>query len=69
MNFSSVSEFINMGGHGLYVWLSYGAALIIIAYNVAAARWKQQRAWQMVRDRERRRAAEQAPLDRESKLS
>lgn len=57
MNFSSLEEFIAMGGHGLYVWLSYGAGLIIVVYNVVAARMKQKRALQTVRDRERRRAA------------
>lgn len=57
MSFSSLEEFIAMGGHGLYVWLSYGAGLIIVGYNVVAARLKQKRALQMVRDRQRRRAA------------
>ncbi|MDZ7670669.1 MAG: heme exporter protein CcmD [Gammaproteobacteria bacterium] len=57
MNFSSLEEFIAMGGHGLYVWLSYGAGLIIVVYNVVAARMKFKRALQAVRDRERRRAA------------
>lgn len=56
MSFSSLEEFIAMGGHGLYVWLSYGAALIIVIYNVVAARLKLQRAFQAARDRERRRA-------------
>lgn len=57
MSFSSLEEFLAMGGHGLYVWLSYGAGLIIVVFNVIAARVKQRRAFQMVRDRQRRRAA------------
>ncbi len=32
--FESFSEFIQMGKHGLYVWLSYGIGLLIIIYNV-----------------------------------
>ncbi|WP_277253050.1 heme exporter protein CcmD [Neptunomonas phycophila] len=34
MQFSTFSEFINMGGHGLYVWLAYGIALAIITANI-----------------------------------
>ena len=30
MNFESFTEFLLMGGHGLYVWLSYGVGLFII---------------------------------------
>lgn len=30
MQFSSFSEFIDMGGYGFYVWLSFGAAALIL---------------------------------------
>lgn len=30
MQFSSFSEFVNMGGYGFYVWLSFGAATLIL---------------------------------------
>lgn len=36
-----MSEFLHMGGHGLYVWLAYGisfAALAILALRPLAAR-------------------------------
>jgi len=33
MFFDSFTELMNMGGHGLYVWLSYGIAGVIIAQN------------------------------------
>lgn len=36
MSFSSFSEFLSMGGHGLYVWLSYALGLIVILINLAA---------------------------------
>lgn len=35
MQFSSLDEFFAMGGHGLYVWLSYGftiVSLILLVY-------------------------------------
>ncbi|ANF27757.1 MULTISPECIES: heme exporter protein CcmD [Pseudomonadaceae] len=35
MNFSSFSEFIAMGNHGLYVWTSYGISLAVLILNVA----------------------------------
>lgn len=35
MNFSSFSEFIAMGNHGVYVWTSYGISLAILVLNVA----------------------------------
>lgn len=34
MQFSSLSEFINMGGQGLYVWSSYGISVLVLAANV-----------------------------------
>ncbi|NOQ35266.1 MAG: heme exporter protein CcmD [Methylococcaceae bacterium] len=32
--FASFADFLAMGKHGLYVWLSYGIFLAIILYNV-----------------------------------
>ncbi|WP_027852723.1 heme exporter protein CcmD [Marinobacterium litorale] len=34
MSFNSFSEFLSMGGHGLYVWLSYALGLIVILANL-----------------------------------
>lgn len=34
--FASFADFLQMGKHGLYVWLSYGIFLSIIIYNVSA---------------------------------
>ncbi len=30
MQFDSLTEFLNMGGHGIYVWLAYGATLLTL---------------------------------------
>lgn len=57
MSFDSVHDFLAMGGHGLYVWLSYGAGLIIVGYNVVSVRLARRRFFQHARDRERRHAA------------
>lgn len=34
MAFESFAEFLNMGGHGLYVWLSYGLGLLVVLLNL-----------------------------------
>jgi heme exporter protein D len=33
-SFETFSDFIQMGKHGLYVWLSYGISLVVILYNI-----------------------------------
>ncbi|HEY5717623.1 MAG TPA: heme exporter protein CcmD [Motiliproteus sp.] len=34
MYFDSFAAFIDMGGHGLYVWLCYGIALCVLSFNI-----------------------------------
>ncbi|MGB1271444.1 MAG: heme exporter protein CcmD [Endozoicomonas sp.] len=36
MHFDSWTGFLEMGGHGLYVWSAYGVAFLVIAYNLLA---------------------------------
>ncbi len=43
MSFDSFSEFLAMGGHGLYVWLSYALGLVLIVYNLLAPRRERKR--------------------------
>lgn len=33
--FSSIADFLSMGGHGAYVWTAYGLCLATLALNVA----------------------------------
>ena len=42
MPFDSLSAFLHMGGHALYVWLAYGAGMVLIAYNLLAPRLRYQ---------------------------
>lgn len=35
--FESFAAFIDMGGHGLYVWLCYAIGLAVITYNIVSA--------------------------------
>ncbi len=32
MQFDSFADFINMGGYGFYVWLSFGVSAILLVY-------------------------------------
>jgi heme exporter protein D len=36
MNWSSLSEFLAMGGYGLYVWGSFGMCALVLAVESAA---------------------------------
>ncbi len=38
MQFDSWSEFVAMGGHALYVWLAYGATLLVLLGSYASVR-------------------------------
>ena len=35
--FESLQALVEMGGHGLYVWLSYGIGAAVIIYNLMSA--------------------------------
>ncbi|MBT4162999.1 MAG: heme exporter protein CcmD [Gammaproteobacteria bacterium] len=34
MSFDSLSAFVSMGGHGLYVWMAYGVTLVVLLTNL-----------------------------------
>lgn len=36
MFFDSFSDFLAMGGHGLYVWSAYGIAAVVLLGNIIA---------------------------------
>lgn len=57
MSFESVGEFVAMGGHGLYVWLAYGATLLVIGINVLQLRGARRRLLRELRSLAERRAA------------
>jgi len=66
VSFASFAEFLAMGDHGLYVWLSYGVALIMVLYNVISVRLRRRRALEDVRDSARRGAAPREAADTET---
>jgi heme exporter protein D len=52
--FASFADFLAMGKHGLYVWLSYGIGLGIILYNVVAVMLNKRRFFNEAKRRLRR---------------
>jgi heme exporter protein D len=44
MQWTSFSEFIHMGGYGLYVWGSYGLTLVLMVIEPLMANKRQRRA-------------------------
>lgn len=56
MAFSSIGEFLAMGGHGLYVWASYAIALVMVTINLTSPRLLRKK---LVKDQARRLRREQ----------
>ena len=50
MNWSSWSEFVAMGGYGLYVWGSFGVSAVVIVGEVLALRARRKALRQAARD-------------------
>jgi heme exporter protein D len=48
MHWNSFSEFIDMGGYGLYVWGSYGLTLVLMLAEPLLARRRQRQALRAV---------------------
>jgi heme exporter protein D len=63
MSFDSFGEFLAMGGHGLYVWVSYAASVIIVLANVISVRRLRRRYLREARALERRLGAASASPD------
>ena len=44
-----MTHFLEMGGYALYVWGSYGAAVLVFAWNVVAPRRRRREIVQRIR--------------------
>ncbi len=44
MHWNSFADFVHMGGYGLYVWGSYGAALVVMLIEPLLAVQRRRRA-------------------------
>lgn len=52
--FDSLSEFLAMGRHGLYVWTAYAVAALVVFYNLISPRLQRRRLLAEHRRRQRR---------------
>ena len=43
MNWSSLAQFVDMGGYGLYVWGAFGMTALVIALEVVQVRSRRRR--------------------------
>ena len=73
MYFQDFASMAHMGGHGIYVWSTYGIGLLIIAYNILApmmARRKivAQITRQIRTQKQSRRAKDSAPVSSEGRV-
>lgn len=59
MYFDSFSEFLSMGGHGLYVWLAYGLSIALLVINVVLPIMHKRR---LVKEQTRKQRREQKAL-------
>jgi heme exporter protein D len=49
MSWGSWSDFVSMGGYGLYVWGSYAVTVIVLAAEIASVRRRSRAAADAVR--------------------
>ncbi len=54
MQFSSFSDFIAMGGHGFYVWLSYGVSTGLLLALILMSLTKHKNIIQQIKQRQKR---------------
>ncbi len=40
LHWSSLSDFLAMGGYGLYVWGSFGMTALVIGVELLSLRWR-----------------------------
>ena len=60
MSFESFADFIAMGGHGFYVWFSYGTSIVVVVANVVVVRRSRRRYVRELADTARRKQAAEA---------
>jgi len=48
MQWHSVSEFLAMGGYGMYVWPSFGVTALCMIWEVLTLRWRHSTALRLI---------------------
>lgn len=60
MQFDSFAEFVAMGGHGLYVWLAYGATIAVLVFSSVGLRIARRKQLEQLRWAVAQQGSEQA---------
>ncbi|WP_025564967.1 heme exporter protein CcmD [Psychromonas sp. SP041] len=68
MAFTSLSDFIAMGGYSFYVWLSYGVSLLSIILLITNSVFKRKKIFHQVEQRLQREQRIKAAENREDIL-
>jgi heme exporter protein D len=61
--FSGLSEFLTMGGNGLYVWPSYGLFLLFIMVNISSPLLSKRKILAMLKARQAREHRQRATIE------
>jgi len=69
MSFESFADFLNMGGHALYVWTSYGLGLVVIVASVISPARARRRFFAVETERQKRGASAGAVTRRSADAS
>lgn len=70
MQFNSFADFMAMGNHGFYVWLSYGVSLILLLLLVIMTTTNDKKVKQQIKNRVKREAKlKQAAMAAQQKMN
>jgi heme exporter protein D len=59
--FADLADFLAMGGHAYFVWMSYGFFFLVLAFNLWLPRHQRSRLLRLLRARQTRQAASGGP--------
>ncbi|MGY3869980.1 heme exporter protein CcmD [Aeromonas crassostreae] len=68
MHFSSLSDFLAMGGYGFYVWLSFGLSWFSLIGIIVSTRLKRRSLLEALRNKQARESRRQAARQMENTL-
>lgn len=58
--FDSIADFLDMGGYAFYVWVAYGAFVVVMGWNLIQTRVERRKTLQLLKARRQREAALQS---------
>ena len=64
--FSSLQDFLVMGGHGLYVWMAYGTVAAVVIYLAVSVSWREKQLLRQIKRMQQRIDAHQSHIENES---